>query len=184
MQSCRKFSQPFALCLTGALLASCGSSEPLALQFPPSPGAAISQRFVTPADEGLLGNQTSYSATCYGTIGELVTFSASGMASGPYPGPFTVHGSFWIACGSIFGNTNSFREKFNVTVAGRRTKHLTGRLSAYSVGYECYIGCFVSGDVAYTADLYVARKLRQSFSGTAYVDRAGRGGVNETLKGL
>ena len=93
-------------------------------------------------------NATSYSYQCEGTKHPLllkVTFTASGEATGPFPGTFTASGVYdWDDSVSGLGK---FREGFTIT-SGKRT--LTGRIHLRRSGPSAGCNFIQSGQYGYT----------------------------------
>ena len=129
-----------------AVLAGCSN----AAQIAPIPGRTLDARIPAvkvdsptshPMDSPMSGEVltgSSVHGTCHGGGGDLVArgkFSASGTASGPYPGTFTAHGTWTVHSG--YFNGFALHESFTIS-SGKHT--FSGRMwveNSYFIGSPC-----------------------------------------------
>jgi len=110
-------------------------------------------------EEMLVQDITLTTLDCDPTRVSTVSYSASGIATGPYPGPFTVHGTVTIQpqtqpgprTGTVAGPLRSLSETFTIdsplgAVTGTKSLPLTGA-TASDVGSCQQVAGFATGPI-------------------------------------
>lgn len=133
------------------ILAGCSSGAQVAPATDPAAGRMtpiVNQASVTKADastshrlgspisgEVLTGNDVHVTCHSFRGVRKRGVFSASGVATGPYPGTFTAHGTWQARVGYFYSFW--FSESFTIS-SGKRTYkgHLGGR-RGYGYTWSC-----------------------------------------------
>jgi hypothetical protein len=161
----------YALSAVVIILAGCGGLA----QFP----NPISQTSSTLVSADSSGNEVlSGTAKVHGSCGSVIDnkFVGSGMATGPYPGPFRTKGHWSLYHSPTRDFPWSFAESF--TIKSGKTK-IVGTISASGQGGG-FIHCHTLGNIL----LHYATTSKPKHKGKVQITSIQQGDFNEALDGL
>jgi hypothetical protein len=174
---------PYALgvCAAAAILAACGGAAQPSLPNGMEQNAArVALNSVAPpssASEVLTATDVTVSSYCPTTEG--ASFSASGTATGPYPGTFTASG-YWNSGEALEHFFWDFRESIKI-MSNTLTIHVHIKRVRGSHRPTRFISCDSFGGVGHP----IAMKYKSNYAtGIAEIEIIQQGDLSETLDGL
>ncbi len=174
---------PYALsvCIAAAMLAGCGGSTqpsfPNGMEQNATRVALNSVTLPSSASEVLTATDVTVSSYCPTTEG--ASFSASGTATGPYPGTFTASG-YWNSGEGLHHFFWDFRESIKI-VSNTLAIHVHIHRVRGSGRPARFISCDIFGGIGHP----IAMKYKSKYAtGIAEIEIIQQGDLNETVDGL
>ena len=170
-----------SLCAAAAILAGCGGAARSALPNGIEQNAArVALNSVPPpssANEVLTATDVTVGSYCPATEG--ASFSASGTATGPYPGTFTASG-YWNSGEGLDHYFWDFRESIKI-VSNTLAIHVHIKRVRGSHKPSRFISCDSFGGVGHP----IAMKYKSKYAtGIAEIEIIQQGDLSETVDGL